>query len=111
VFARHIVNALVLIGAFVNAVPARADFHPIKFVHDPVQDDLMGSGFEVERAPTARAAKREAPDRKIAETWRRLAGQLRWLASSVEGDKSEELLARANDYEARARQLEESGRA
>lgn len=110
-FARYIVNALVLIAAFVNAVPARADFHPTRFTHDPVQDDLMGSGFEIERPPTARAAKRDAPDRKIAETWRRLAGQLRWLASSVEGDKNEELLARAEDYEARARQLEASDEA
>lgn len=68
----------------------------------------MGSGFEIEAEPSARGNKREAPARKIAQTWRKLAGQMRWLASFLEGRESEELLARAADYEARAKQLETS---
>jgi hypothetical protein len=109
VFGRWIINAVVITGAFVNAVPDRAELHPIKFIHDPIEDDLMGSGFEVERVPVARAARREAPDQRIAETWRRLAKQLRWLASFSEGGGGKDLLARADEYEARAEQLEDRG--
>jgi hypothetical protein len=102
---RRIINVLVILASFVNAVPARADFHPITFRNDPIQDDLVGSGFEVKPLPTARGNKRETLDGKIAQTWRSLARQMRWLASFLDGRDSEELLARAADYEARAENL------
>jgi hypothetical protein len=73
-------------------VPDRAEFHPIRFIPDP-KEDLMGAPASGSSGRRQRTAKREAPDRKIAQTWRGLAGQLRWLASFIDGHQHE-LLAR-----------------
>lgn len=50
--------AFVVLGALVNAVPSRAEFHPIRCRHDPVNDDLMGSGRETGECVSVRAAMR-----------------------------------------------------
>ncbi|HZB93542.1 MAG TPA: hypothetical protein VE397_18990 [Stellaceae bacterium] len=102
--------AVVVVAAFVNAVPSRAEFHPIRWRGDPYSDDLMGSGFEArDGEPLGSAAACEEPtERKVARQWRDLAARVRRLAALNSGEQRERLLARAQEFEERARRWEES---
>jgi hypothetical protein len=101
--------AFTIFAAFVNPVPSRAEFHPIRWHGDPYNDDIMGSGLEVrERAPLRRAAACEEPmERKVARQWRDLAERVRRLAALSEGEQRDRLLAKAEEFEERARLWEE----
>lgn len=100
--------AIVVFASFVNAVPSRAEFHPIRWRGDPYSDDLMGSGLEVpDGEPLRRIAACEEPtERKVARQWRDLAARVRRLAALNSGEQRERLLARAQEFEERARQWE-----
>ena len=98
--------AFTLFAACINPVPSRAEFHPVKWRHDPFVDDIMGSGFEdreVQSRPRL-AACEEPPEGKVARQWRDLAESMRRLAAlSGSPAERERMLAQAEAYEARAR--------
>lgn len=98
--------AFVVLGALVNAVPSRAEFHPIRCRHDPVNDDLMGSGRETGECVSVRAAMREeAPEVRVARQWRDLAERVRRSAAFAPEEEKQKLLDLAAQYEARAERL------
>jgi hypothetical protein len=101
--------AFMVFGAFVNAVPSRAQFHPIRWCGDPIADDLVGSGFEARDCqPLLRAAACDEPvEDKIARQWRDLARRVRRLAALSTQQEQPRLLALAEQYESRARLWEE----
>jgi hypothetical protein len=103
------VLAFTLLAAFVNPVPSRAMFHPIRWRHDPVSDDMMGSGLEArECQPLHRVAGCEEPSaRHVAQQWRDLARRVRRLAALSSGEERTQLLEKAVQYEERARRWEE----
>jgi hypothetical protein len=80
----------VVLAAFVNAVPSLAELHPLGAARAPIDDDLMGSGYERGVAmPLPRAARREdgPPARRllskseIDEARRRLDREMRVAAA------------------------------
>lgn len=102
--------AFVFFASLVNAVPSRAEFHPIKWRSDPGQDDIMGSGLELqnERRVRVQASLRgDAPDESRAEGWRDLAKRVRRLAGQVPDQERQMLLDLADEYDARAQRLEQ----
>jgi hypothetical protein len=105
--------AFTIFAAFVNPVPSRAEFHPIRWCGDPYNDDIMGSGFEArERGPLHRTAGCEEPmERKVARQWRDLAERVRRLAALSDGEQRDRLLVKAQELEERARRWEEKQRA
>jgi len=105
--------AFTIFAAFVNPVPSRAEFHPIRCCGDPYNDDIMGSGIEArERAPLRRVAGCEEPmERKVARQWRDLAERVRRLAELSDGEQRARLLVKAQEFEERARLWEEKRRA
>ena len=105
------VLAFVFLASLTNAVPSRAEFRPIKWRSDPVQDDLMGSGMEVpsERRVRVQAAARRDTPAETAAGWRDLAQRVRRLAAQVPDQEREMLLDLAAEYDARAVRLERPG--
>ena len=105
------VLAFVFLASLTNAVPSRAEFRPIKWRSDPVQDDLMGSGMEVpsERRVSEKAAARRDTPAETAAGWRDLAQRVRRLAAQVPDQEREMLLDLAAEYDARAMRLERPG--
>lgn len=108
------VLAFVFLSSLVNAVPSRAEFHPIKWRSDPMQDDIMGSGLEVQNERKVRvqgATRGDAPDDQAAEGWRDLARRVRRLAAQVPDQERQMPLDLADEYDARATRLEQPRRA
>jgi hypothetical protein len=101
--------ALTLVAAFVSPVPSRAMFHPIRWRTDPVADDLPGSGLEARDCePLQRVTGcEEPPSRRVSRQWRELAQTVRRLAAIATEEERIGLLAKAEEYEERARQWEE----
>jgi hypothetical protein len=99
----------VVFAAFVNAVPSRAQFHPIKWRGDPVANDMVGSGFEIRdiEALNWSAGCNEPVEHRIARQWRDLARRVRRLAALSSAEEQSRLLALAEQYERRARSWEE----
>jgi hypothetical protein len=108
------VLAFVFVASLVNAVPSRAEFHPIRWRSDPSQDDIMGSGLELQNERRVRvqpAMRRDVPDDAAAEGWRDLAKRVRRLAAQVPDQERRMLLDLADEYDARAARLEQARRA
>jgi hypothetical protein len=105
--------AFTIFAAFVNPVPSRAEFHPIRWHSDPYNDDIMGSGLEVrECEPLRRVAACDEPmERKVARQWRDIAERVRRLAELSSGEQRDRLLVKAEEFEERARRWEEMRRA
>jgi hypothetical protein len=102
---RYLLSFIVL-SALVNAVPSRAEFHPIRCRNDPVADDIMGSGREIGECVSVRAAARdEAPEVRVARQWRDLAERVRRSAAFAPEEEKQKLLDLAAQYEARAERL------
>ncbi|HUC64874.1 MAG TPA: hypothetical protein VMA53_05580 [Stellaceae bacterium] len=101
--------AFVVFAAFVNPVPSRAEFHPVRWRHDPISDDIMGSGLEArECEPLRRTAACEEPmERKVARQWRDLAERVRRLAALCTDEERQRWLTLADDYELRAQRWEQ----
>jgi hypothetical protein len=100
--------AFTLVAAFINPVPSRAMFHPLRWRSDPIADDMMGSGLEArECEPLRRVAGCEQPGRHVAQQWRDLAQRVRRLAALSTGEERARLLEKAVQYEDRARRWEE----
>ncbi len=105
------VLAFVFLASLVNAVPSRAEFHPIKWRSDPMQDDIMGSGSEVQSERKLRvqaATRRDAANDEAAAGWRDLAKRVRRLAAQVPDQERQMLLDLADEYDARATRLEQT---
>lgn len=105
------VLAFVFFASLVNAVPSRAEFRPIKWRSDPMQDDIMGSGYEVQSERKLRvqaATRRDAANDEAAEGWRDLAKRVRRLAAQVPDQERQMLLDLADEYDARATRLEQT---
>jgi len=99
--------AFTLFAAFVNPVPSRAEFHPIRWRRDPIVDDITGSGCENRDSQILRRAACEEPlDSKVARQWRDLAERVRRLAALSSKEERPRLLAQAEQYEERARRWE-----
>jgi Spy/CpxP family protein refolding chaperone len=112
--AKRYLMAFVFVASLVNAVPSRAEFHPIRWRSDPSQDDIMGSGLELQNERRARmhaAMRGDAPDEEAAEGWRDLARRVRRLAARVPDQERQMLLDLADEYDARAARLEQPRRA
>jgi hypothetical protein len=80
----------VVLAGFVNAVPSLAEFHPLDTARAPIDDDLMGSGYEPGLAtPLSRAVRRQdrSPGKnllsrgEIEEARRRLEREMRVAAA------------------------------
>ncbi|HWI27377.1 MAG TPA: hypothetical protein VN668_10445 [Stellaceae bacterium] len=101
--------ALTILASFVNAVPSRAEFHPVRYARDPISDSFMGSGLETcgGEALTRTAACEEPTERSVARQWRELAARVRRLAALYETEEKASLMAKAAEYERRAQLLEE----
>jgi hypothetical protein len=99
---RYIV-AFTVFAAFINPVPSRAEFHPIRWHSDPYDDDVMGSGLELrDCAPLRRVAACDEPmERKLARQWRDLAERVRRLAALSDGEQRDRLLVKAQEFEER----------
>ncbi len=104
--------AIVFLASLVNAVPSRAEFHPIRWHADPMSDDFMGSGLECVDSQALRhgAACEDPMVRKVARQWRDLAERVRRLAALSTPAEQERLMVLAQDYEARAKAWEERNR-
>jgi len=104
--------AIVFIASLVNAVPSRAEFHPIRWCADPMSDDFMGSGLEcLDNQALRRGAACEDPMvRAVARQWRDLAERVRRLAALSTPTERQRLMMLAEDYEARAKAWEERNR-
>jgi len=102
------VLAFTVFASCINAVPSRADFHPIRFSRDPISDGFVGSGFECRDAEQfqARAACEEPSEIRVARQWRDLAERVRRLAALCPQEERARLLAQADEYEARAARWE-----
>lgn len=100
--------AFTIFAAFVNPVPSRAEFHPIRWHSDPYNDDIMGSGLEARECASLRrvAACDEPMERKVARQWRDLAERVRRLAALSDGEQRDRLLVKAREFEERARRWE-----
>src|SRR5690348_16337129 len=100
------VFAFTVFAAFVNAVPSRAMFHPMRAPNAPVADDMMGSGLETRECEGLRwvAGCEQPPAQRVARQWRDLAAQMRRLAKlSTSKEERALLLVKAVQYEDRAR--------
>ena len=104
--------AFTIFAAFVNPVPSRVEFHPVRWC-DPYNDNIMGSGFEArDCAPRRRVAACDEPmERRVARQWRDLAERVRRLAALSSGEQRDRLLVKAEEFEQRARRWEEMRRA
>ncbi len=108
------VLAFVFSASLVNAVPSRAEFHPIKWRSDPMQDDTRGPGSEVQSGRKLRvqpATRRDAANDEAAEGWRDLAKRVRRLAAQVPDQERQMLLDLADEYDAGATRLGQARRA
>jgi hypothetical protein len=107
---RFWLSLLIMLAATANAVPSYAALHPRGAALDITEEDLTGSGRETrDRTPRLRAAANDnaAADIADARRWRNLAARARRAAGWV-GVRDEALLTRlADEYEARATQVED----
>jgi hypothetical protein len=100
--------AFVFLASVINAVPSRAEFHPIRCRADPISDDFVGSGLEGCGGEALRrsAACEEPMERKVARQWRDLAERVRRLAALSTPVERRRPMTLAEDYEARAKAWE-----
>jgi hypothetical protein len=101
-----------MFAALVSAVPSKAALFPTKAVSDLSEDDLTGSGFEPdnEARSVAGAEREDSLEAKVARQWREMAKRARRQAELLDGPQRDMLLARAAEYEVRAKRLEKDGR-
>lgn len=105
-------RSLAILNVFaclVSAVPSASAICPIKAVVDLNDDDLTGSGYETRGSRYVEAAERDsafdALRGKIARRRLDMAARARRQAKLLEEPERRALLAKAEQYEMRARRM------
>src|SRR5690348_7567858 len=107
--ARQLLCSGILGTALLAAVPSAAAFHPLRIRIGLNDDDITGSGYEVpDRTPECSGQTRDdSPVAKVARQWHDLARRARRLAHYLDGSDRQSVLDLADEYEDRARRLQE----
>ncbi len=101
-------SVFLLAAALVNGVPSDPAFHPARAVCDLNEADLSGSGLETAGGRRVVAASQRDDDGDHdAHGWRAMAARCRNLAAWQNQEARATLLRLADEYEARARRLED----
>jgi hypothetical protein len=106
---RFLLSFLIVMAAAASAVPSHAALNPQTAALDITEEDLTGSGREARSAPQPRGAANDNADADVgdARRWRNLAARARRAAGWV-SVRDEALLTRlADEYEARAKRVED----
>jgi hypothetical protein len=103
---------VVLVASLANGVPSRAELFPTHGIGSITEDDLTGSGYETSEGDVRAdgAARDDVPDSpraKIARQWRDMAARARRQAHLLDEPERTHLLDLAQQYEARAKRLED----